>query len=110
MNIEVAPKETEIQTNWYEAKLYCFSLIVDGKAGWRLPTKEELQQIYNSENDFEDLEWYWTSTEWEEDSDCVWCKFFAENLYYGYDYCGAYEKDGGEFRFHQHFIRAVRDI
>ncbi len=62
MNFEIAPKSTEIQTNWEEARMYCFSLNIDGKIGWRLPTKEELNDIYESENDFE--EWYyWSSTE-----------------------------------------------
>ena len=46
MNFEIAPKEIEIQANWDDAKLYCFSLTIDGKVGWRLPTKDELNQIY----------------------------------------------------------------
>jgi hypothetical protein len=43
MNFEIAPKETEIRANWYDAKLYCFSLNIDGKTGWRLPTDREFQ-------------------------------------------------------------------
>jgi len=63
MNIEIAPKETMIRrANWYEARMYCFSLNIDGKIGWRLPTKEELDEIYHSENDFE-KRWYWSSTD-----------------------------------------------
>jgi hypothetical protein len=54
MNFEIAPKSTEIQTNWEEARMYCFSLNIDGKIGWRLPTKAELNEIYQSENDFEE--------------------------------------------------------
>ncbi len=42
MKFEIAPKETEIQTNWEEAKLYCFALNTNNKTGWRLPTLEEL--------------------------------------------------------------------
>lgn len=45
MNIEIAPKETEIQANWEDARLYCFSLNIDGKTGWRLPTMNELFYI-----------------------------------------------------------------
>ena len=62
MNFEIAPKETEIQANWYDAKLYCFSLTIDGKSSWRLPTKIELNEICKSENDFETA-WYWSATE-----------------------------------------------
>ena len=62
MKFEIAPKSTEIQANWYDAKLYCFSLDIDGKTGWRMPTKEELNEIYQSENDFVGGT-YWSSTE-----------------------------------------------
>lgn len=31
--------------SYENAKLYCFSLSVDGKTGWRLPTKEECEQL-----------------------------------------------------------------
>ena len=62
MNFEIAPKETEITTTWYDAKLYCFVLNIDGKTGWRLPTKEELNVIFKSDNDF-DTWYYWSATE-----------------------------------------------
>lgn len=62
MNFEIAPKDTEVKLNWDDARLYCFSLTIDGKTGWRLPTKEELAEIYQSSNDFE-KKGYWSSTE-----------------------------------------------
>ena len=62
MNFEIAPKSTEIQANWDDARLYCFSLDIDGKVGWRLPTREELNEIYQSKNDFTN-DYYWSSTE-----------------------------------------------
>ena len=62
MKFEIAPKETEIQANWDDARLYCFSLNIKGKTGWRLPTKEELNEIYESDNDFQ-KSYYWSSTE-----------------------------------------------
>jgi hypothetical protein len=62
MNFEIAPKSTEIKANWDDARLYCFALNIDGKTGWRLPTKEELNEIYQSENDFVG-NGYWSSTE-----------------------------------------------
>lgn len=48
MNFEIAPKYTETKLNWWDAKLYCFSLNDRGKTGWRLPTKEELGEMYKS--------------------------------------------------------------
>ena len=62
MNIEIAPKEYERRLNWNDAKLYCELLTIDGKMDWRLPTKDELNEIYNSENDFVGS-YYWSSTE-----------------------------------------------
>ena len=69
MNFEIAPKRTEIQANWYDARLYCFFLNIDGKTGWRLPTKEELNQIYQSKNDFFNT-YYWSST--DDNDDDAW--------------------------------------
>jgi hypothetical protein len=62
MKFEIAPKSTEIRANWYDARLYCFALNIDGKTGWRLPNKEELDEIYQSDNDFDDI-FYWSSTD-----------------------------------------------
>ncbi len=61
MNIEMSPKEYEIHANWGDAKFYCFALNIDGKTDWRLPTRDELNEIYLTELDFED-DWHWTST------------------------------------------------
>jgi hypothetical protein len=100
MNFEIAPKETEIQANWDDAKLYCLSLNVDGKTEWRLPTKEELNQIYESENDFEN-EWYWSSTEAIGESgrgDYVW----GQRMSGGNHGCG--NKNFG------YYVRAIRTI
>lgn len=60
--IEIAPKETEIDATWDDARLYCFALNIDGKTGWRLPTIDELAEIYRSDNDFV-KDGYWSSTE-----------------------------------------------
>ena len=62
MNIEISPKEYERTLNWHDAKLYCELLTIDGKMDWRLPTKDELKEIYNLENDFVGSG-YWSSTE-----------------------------------------------
>ena len=48
--------------NWDDAMMYCQFLTVDGKTNWRLPTKDELDLIYKSKNDFVKT-YYWSSTE-----------------------------------------------
>lgn len=45
MNIEIAPREYWKKLSWMDAKLYCFSLNIDGKIGWRLPTWVEYDNI-----------------------------------------------------------------
>jgi hypothetical protein len=96
MNFEIAPKSTEIVSNWDDARLYCFALNIDGKTGWRLPTKEELNEIYESKNDFVGL-YYWSST--EINNYLAWSQSFSNgdqgnsSKYYGSVY-----------------VRAIRDI
>jgi hypothetical protein len=41
MNIEIAPKEYRIECSYNEALLYCFQLEIDGKRGWRMPSRDE---------------------------------------------------------------------
>jgi hypothetical protein len=96
MTFEIAPKSTEIEANWEDAKLYCFSLKVDGKVGWRLPTREELNAIYQSESDFE-KSYYWSSTELN--GYHAWTQYFGDG---GRSYNG---KDYGGF-----YVRAIRDL
>jgi hypothetical protein len=97
--IEIAPKETEIRANWYDATLYCFSLNIDGKTGWRLPSKDELNEIYKSKNDFEPW-FYWSST--EEDEIYVWNQGFGRN-----GGSQSYNRKGGSGDF---YTRAIRTI
>lgn len=105
MNFEIAPKSTEEYLSWNEAKMYCFALNIDGKTGWRLPTREELDEIYESDNDFAEYNYYWSATEYQKDNKYIWCKFFdeddADNSYTLYT--KDYDDYGGNF------TRAVRD-
>lgn len=95
MNFEIAPKSTEVRLNWFDAKLYCIALNIDGKTGWRLPTIEELNTAFKSGTDFENY-WYWSSTLYDDNR--AWGKgfnggttdFFSKN----YSFC----------------CRAVRDL
>ena len=101
MNFEIAPKSTETRLNWFDAKLYCFALDIDGKTGWRLPTMTELNVIYESDNDF-DGDFYWTSTTGNlhnSNSSNAWC----QDLSSGYQSPSIKSHNG-------HFVRAVRDL
>jgi hypothetical protein len=79
MNFEIAPKSTELRLSWDDAMLYCFSLEIDGKVGWRLPTKDELNEIYKSDNDFVGNV-YWSST--ESDGYNAWDQNFNNGFQY----------------------------
>jgi hypothetical protein len=95
--IEIAPKSTEILATWNDARLYCFSLIIDDKTGWRLPTKDELNEIYESENDFE-KRWYWSSTEYN-------------GLYaWSQNMNGGIKGYGGDKNYAVAYVRAIRSI
>jgi hypothetical protein len=96
MNFEIAPKSTEIEANLYDAKLYCFALNIGGKTGWRLPTKEELNEIYQSDNAFE-TKCYWSSTEFNTGGD--WSRGV------GNGYCNYASKFYGSL-----YVRAIRDL
>ncbi len=96
MNFEIAPKSTEIKANWDDVRLYCFALNIDGKTGWRLPTKEELNEIYESVNDFEKA-WYWSST--ENSGNGAWVQSMSDG----------YQLSGGK-NYGRRYVRAIRSI
>ena len=45
MNFEIAPVEYFKKLTLAESQLYCFSLNIDAKTGWRLPTNDEYENI-----------------------------------------------------------------
>ena len=45
MKFELAPTEYHKLLSLEDAKLYCFSLNIDGKIGWRLPSVEEFTLV-----------------------------------------------------------------
>ncbi len=96
MNIEIAPKETEIKADWYNAVIYCQFLEIDGKNDWRLPTKEELDYIYHSKNDCVGS-LYWSST--EGNSSNAWLQGLSSG------FRGSYNLKRNSYH-----VRAVRDI
>lgn len=65
--IEISPLDYEQVLEWEDAKLYCFSLTVDDKTGWRLPTLAELVYIYTRSDIDSSPERYWASDIMDED-------------------------------------------
>lgn len=43
-----ANRDNGSDINWYNAKSYCAGYSGGGKSGWRMPTIDELHQLYNS--------------------------------------------------------------
>lgn len=100
MKFEIAPKSTETELNWNDAKFYCFSLAIDGKTGWRLPTKDELELIhrkYQHDNEYEPT-WYWTS----ENSPHIPTEYYI--VYMGSGYLAS---STAKF---EYLVRAIRDL
>lgn len=88
---EIADKSTEKKMDWNDAVEYTKAL----GDGWRLPTKDELNEIYNSENDFVGS-YYWSST--ENYGSYVW----VQNLSGGFQ--------GNLIKCASTYVRAVRNI
>ena len=94
-NIEISPKEYERFLDWDDAIFYCQLLVIDNKTDWRLPTIEELKDIYHSRNDFE-LGKYWSSTIDRQDG--AWLHNFKSNNNYAF------------YKAECCYIRAVREL
>ena len=97
MNIEISPKEYERELNWNDAIFYCQLLVIDDKCDWRLPTKEELNYIYNSKNDFVGSD-YWSST--ENFGNFAWSQDMSSGAQGGY----------GNGKNNSYCVRAVRSL
>jgi hypothetical protein len=102
LDFEIAPKSSEVQATFDEARMYCFSLNVDGKVGWRLPTKYELIKIYNKvSHDFE-KDWY-TS-----------CTGYSHHSIFMVDFCDGVTGGRAEACMKTEtmprYVRAVRDL
>ena len=62
--------------NWHEAKIACKKL----GTGWRLPTKDELDMLYENREEiggFANL-YYWSSTEY--DNGTAWGQYFDDGF------------------------------
>ena len=79
--------------NWYDAKIYCKKL----GAEWRLPTKDELNMLYENKEEiggFSNKFFYWSSTEYDFSS--AWKQIFLNG-------CQLYSN-----KLSNNYVRAVR--
>ena len=68
--IEIAPLDFwRYELDWDEARFYCFSLNINGKTGWRLPTVDELTYLMRDDSGVPyRFKWVWT-TDLDDDGD-----------------------------------------
>ena len=104
-NLQVCSSDQE-KSNWHDANNSCNTSTKEGYSNWRLPTKEELQAMYNNmsslENyngfeSFQDL-FYWSSTVYKGNNGAHWIVWFDD----GYTSSG-YDTD-------RKYVRCVRDM
>jgi hypothetical protein len=79
-NLEVAQHDFPNRMNWDDAKVACAKL----GEGWKLPTKDELNLLYQNKDkigDFADYD-YWSST--ESNNDSAWEQDFDTGIQYNY--------------------------
>ena len=93
--VNIAKIEFPEKLTWTEAKKNCATL----GDGWRLPTIEELREIFFHKNEIDGFngQCYWSSTE-HEDIYLAWCyNFYTKN-----------KADMGKY--HKYSVRAVKTL
>ena len=96
-NLDVAQYNFPHKMNWDAAKKACRAL---GK-GWRLPTKQELNLLYQNMNAIGGFasNYYWSSTEDEDNNFNAWCQRFDNG-----------DQDVTSTSFSTIYVRAIRDF
>ena len=97
----LASKDTETRLNWSEAIEYCSKLSSNGYQDWRLPSKDELKELYKNKDSLDDKEafiasYYWSSSE------------FSSTNAWGQDFDDGYQYDNNKTS--ATYVRAVRSI
>ncbi len=75
-SIEIAQYDLPTEVTWYNAKRECKEL---GK-GWRLPTKDELEKMYNNKDHIGNFVNTNYRSSIEYNSDYVWMQVFTHKL------------------------------
>ena len=73
-----------VNMKWDDAIICCKELKLNGFDDWRLPTKEELNILYQNKNIIESFEnvIYWSST--EDNNNSAWCQSFKKGKQYNF--------------------------
>lgn len=100
-NLEIAEYDFPDQMGWDEATAACSKL----GTGWRLPTKDELNILYQNKRkignfNIRELYGYWSSTENEDATRVVKDKWYQQFAHGGQYYIGS----------NAHHVRAVRSL
>ena len=82
---EIAPVDYWQALPFEDARLYCFSLNIDGKTGWRLPSKEELVRIWST-NELDNYTLYWAQDEADHYRDRMAPCVYNDGITHGYIY------------------------
>ena len=90
-NLEIAAEDNPEQLAWFKSSEACKAL----GDGWRLPTIEEMQLLYDNREligGFDDWGTYWSSTTNEDEPTEAWTVSFHDGLQYNqnksaYNYC-----------------------
>jgi hypothetical protein len=105
LNIEIAPSHYCRQLTWADAKLYAFSLNIDGKIGWRLPCDEEMGCLLENHPRFNGF-WYMQ----------YWCDVNKSGRIKSKEYTAWLEPTGlhfqtrnGEYVHNTVFVRDLKD-
>ena len=67
--IEASPEEYWVETSFENIQLYLFSLNIDGKVGWRIPTEDELFVYLEVETEWDILDNYWVTKDMLHDTE-----------------------------------------
>ena len=101
--IMVQKNDISSGANWNAAKSLCEASRIGGYSDWRLPTKGELQTLYNQRNTIggfstsQSVSWYWSGTQYS-----TYSSYYAQDFYDGHV---SYWSSSNTYR-----VRAVRSL
>ena len=80
-----APTDFEQDMDWLEAKEACDTLTLNGYSDWRLPSKEELNQLYLNKDKIGGFASGYYSSSTEDSPNYAWVQGFDDGIQYWYN-------------------------